>query len=53
MKKILILAVEREQDNFDELIEILKKCKARKSDNKKKKNTLVINAQNFYDGREM
>ena len=49
----LIAAAEREQDNFDDMIKILKDYKPKKSDNKKKKDALVINAQNFYDGRKM
>ena len=51
--EILISAVKREQDNFDDMIKILKDYKPKKNDNKKKKGDLVVNAQNFYDGSEM
>ena len=50
--QILILAVEREQDNFDDMIKMLKDYKPINSDNKEKEK-LLINAQSFYDGREM
>ena len=52
--EILISAVEREQDNFDDMIKILKAYRPRK-DSKYYglKQDLVINAQNFYDEREM
>ena len=35
------------------MIKILKDDKPKKDDNKKKKGDLIINAQNFYDGREI
>ena len=38
---------------FSDTIEILKNYKPRGSDYKTKKDALVINAQNFYDEREM
>ena len=49
-----IPAVEREQDNFDDMIEIIKAYRPKK-DSKYYglKQDLLINAQNFYDGREM
>ena len=50
--EILMPDVEREQDNFDDMIKILKDYKPIKPDNKKMK-SLLINSQNFYDGREM
>ena len=49
----LIPAVKREQDNFDNMIKILKDDKPKTDGNKKKKDVLLINAQNFYDGRKM
>ena len=52
--EILIPAAERDQGEFDDMLDILKKYKAKKdSKYKKLKDDLVINAQNFYDGREM
>ena len=52
--EILMPAVEREQDNFDDMIEILKVYRPTKySKYYGLKQDLVINAQNFYDGREM
>ena len=52
--EILIPGAEREKNNFDDMIRILKAYKPRK-DSKyyKLKQDLLINAQNFYDGREM
>ena len=52
--EILIPGAEREQNNFDDMLEILKKYKPRK-DSKyyKLKDDPLINIQNFYDGREM
>ena len=52
--EILIPAVEREQDNFYGMIEILKVYRPKK-DSKYNglKQDLIINAQNFYDGRDM
>ena len=47
------MAVEREQDNFDDMIKMLKDYKPIKPDNKEKKEKLLINVQSFYDGREM
>ena len=52
--EILIWAVEREQDNFDDMIEILKVYKPKKDfQYYGRKQDLVINVQDFYDGREM
>ena len=52
--QISIPAVEGEQDNFDNMIEILKVYRPKKdSKHYGLKQDLVINAQNFYDGREM
>ena len=51
--EVLIPAVEGEQDIFKDMIKMLKNYRPRTIDNKKKKDALVINAQNFYDGREM
>ena len=46
--------VEREQDNFDDMIKILKDYKPKKkSKYYKLKQDLLINAKKFYDGREM
>ena len=52
--EILIPGAEREQNNFDHTIRILKAYKPRK-DYKyyKLKQDLLINAQNLYDGRDM
>ena len=44
---------EREQDNFDDMIKILKDYKPKTESNKNKKDPLVINAQNLCDGIEM
>ena len=50
----LILDAEREQDDFDDIIEILKAYKTRKNSKfYKLKQDLLSNAQNFYDGRKM
>ena len=52
--EILIPAAEREQDDFDEMYELLKKYKPRKdSKHNKLKEDLLINAKKFYEGREM
>ena len=52
--EIVIPAAEREQGEFNYLLEVLKEYNSRKdSKNKKLKDNLVINPQNFYDGREM
>ena len=52
--EIIIPAVEREQGEFDYSLRALKEYNPRKvSKYKKLKDDLVINAQNFYDGREM
>ena len=52
--EILIPGAEREQDEFDDMIGILKKYKPRE-DSKyyKLKQDLLINAKKFYDGRDM
>ena len=51
---ILISGAEREQNNFDDIIRILKAYRPRKSSKYyKPKQDLLINAPNFYDGREM
>ena len=52
--EILIPAVDREQDNFHDMNKILKAYRPRK-DSKYYglKQDLVINAQNFYNGREI
>ena len=52
--KILIPGAEREQNEFDDMTDILKTYRPRK-DSKyyKLKQDLLINEQNFYDGREM
>ena len=52
--EILIPAVQREQDNFDDMIKILKAYRPRK-DSKYYglKQDLANNVQNFYNGREM
>ena len=47
----MIPAAEREQPNFDGILELLKMYKPKKGS--KLKGDLLINAQNFYDGREM
>ena len=51
---LTISGAEREQNNFNDIIRILKVYKP-KTDPKyyKLKQDLLINAQNFYDGREM
>ena len=50
----LIPGAEREQNNFDDIIKILNIYKPRKDSKYYKfKQDLLINAQNFYDGREM
>ena len=50
----LIPGAEREQDNFDNMIKILKAYRPRRNSKYYKlKKDLLINAQNFYDGREM
>ena len=47
-------AVEKEQDDFDEMFEFLKEYKPRKdSEYNKFKEDLLINVKNFYDRREM
>ena len=52
--EILIPGAEREQDNFDNMIKILKAYRPRRNSKYYKlKKDLLINAQNFYDGREM
>ena len=52
--EILIPAAEREQDDFDDRFELLKNYKPRKNSKYYKlKDDLLINAQNFYDGRKM
>ena len=52
--QILIPTAEREQDEFDDMLEILKNYKPRKNSKYYKlKDDLLINAQNFYDGKEM
>ena len=52
--EILIPAAEREQDKFDDTLEILRSYKPRKNSKYYKlKDDLLINAQNFYDGRKM
>ena len=52
--EILIPGAKREQDNFDDIIKILKAYKPRKSSKfYKLKQDLIINAQNFYDGKEI
>ena len=52
--EILIPGGEREQNNFDDIIKILKSYRPRK-DSKycKLKQDLLINAKKFYDGKEM
>ena len=52
--EILIPGAEREQNNFDDIIRILKAYRPRNNSKYYKlKQDLLINAQNFYDGREM
>ena len=52
--EIVIPAAEREQDNFDSILESLKMYRPRKdSKYKKLKDDILVNAQNFYDGREV
>ena len=52
--EIFIPAAEREQESFDSILESLKMYRLRiDSKYKKLKDDLVINAQNFYDRREM
>ena len=52
--EILIPGAEREQNNFDYVIKILNIYKLRKDSKYYKfKQDLLINAHNFYDGREM
>ena len=52
--EIIIPAAEREQNEFDYSLRALKEYNPRKDFKYKKlKDDLVINAQNFYDGREM
>ena len=51
---MLISTIERKQDDFDEMYELLKKYKPRKdSKYNKLKEDLLINAKNFYYGRKM
>ena len=51
--EILVPGAEKEIDMFNDMTEIQKNYKSRGSDYKKMKDALVINAQNFHDGREM
>ena len=52
--EILIPATEREQDEFDDMLEELQIYKPTKdSKHKQRKDDLFINPQNFYDGREI
>ena len=52
--EILIPVAEREQDGFDDVLKILKIYNPRKNSKyKKEKQDLLINSQNFFDGREM
>ena len=51
---VIIPGAEREKDEFYDMLEILKECTPRKdSKYKKLKDDLLINAQNFNDGREI
>ena len=51
--EILIPAIEREQHVFDPKITEIKKYHSRNTDKIDERKNLLINAQNFYDGREM
>ena len=52
--EILIPAAEREQDEFDNMLKMLKNYERRKgSKYDKLKEDLLINAKNLYDGRGM
>ena len=51
--EILIPAVERAQDVFDDRIEELKKHRPKSEKYVNERSNLLTNAQNFYDGREM
>ena len=51
--EILIPSAEKQQDEFDDMIKILKAYNPRDSKLKKIKSNLLINAQSFYDGRQM
>ena len=52
-RNITIEEAERVQEEFDSIIGALKKYKPKKTKYKEKKEKLLINAQNFYDGRKM
>ena len=52
-EEILIPAIEREPDIFDYKITELKKYRPRNTDKIDERKNLLINAQNFYDGRKM
>ena len=51
--KILIPAVEREQDEFDYFLDNLKKYNPRDQNNINEKAVFLNNIENFYDGRKM
>ena len=51
---VIIPGAEREQNEFDDMLEIIKPYRPKKDSKYKKiKDDLVINAQKFYDRREM
>ena len=50
-RNITIEKAERIQEEFDAIIGALKKYKPKKQKYKENKEKLLINAQNFYDGR--
>ena len=50
---ILIPGAEREQDDFDDMLDELKKYNPRNSEYRNGKENLLINAKKIYDGREM
>ena len=52
-RELLIPSAEREQNAFNDELKNLERYRPRNSDFKNDKENLLINAQNFYDGRKM
>ena len=52
-RNITIEKAERIQEEFNAIIDALKKYKSKKAKHKENKEKLLINAQNLYDGTEM
>ena len=52
-REILLRGAEKEQNEFDDLLDALKECRPITRKYVKSKKVLLINAKNYYDGREI